>query len=344
MATIAENLSKLQTIKSDIKTSIQNKGVEVTDDFSTYSAAIDSIETGGGSGGDTPNYSNLVNTVDEAGLRALGWDNESIGYFKDNNLHYEWQNDEYKVSEENKALYGVVDVLNVSSFKDNPDFVYCPKFEIGQKSDMRSLFYDFVYLKSIPYFDMPRVSDMYQTFMNCKMLTTIPKLNTSKVTSMKYMFSNCSSLTTIPELNTSNVTNMNGMFQGCSSLQTVPHFDTSNVTDMGTMFNGCSKLTSLPCFNAANATNLNNVFGFSNITTLTDLGGFKDLKISITSNFLDRVPNLTIESLMNVINNLYDLTGNGVSSKTLKFGQTNLNKLTPEQIAVATDKGWTITA
>ena len=41
---------------------------------------------------------------------------------------------------------------------------------------------------------------------------------------------------------------------------------------------------------------------------------------------------------MNVINNLATVSGN-----TLKFGSTNLNKLTAEQIAVATAKGWTLT-
>ena len=55
------------------------------------------------------------------------------------------------------------------------------------------------------------------------------------------------------------------------------------------------------------------------------------------------VPNATVESLMNVINNLYDLTANGLSGKTVKFGTTNLNKLTDEQKAVAVNKGWTLT-
>ena len=40
---IIEKLGKLQTIKSDIKTSILNKGVDVNDDITTYAAAIDSI-------------------------------------------------------------------------------------------------------------------------------------------------------------------------------------------------------------------------------------------------------------------------------------------------------------
>jgi len=83
---------------------------------------------------------------------------------------------------------------------------------------------------------------------------------------------------------------------------------------------------------------MNYIFGFSNINTLTDLGGFKNLSISITSYFLDKCPNLTVDSLMNVINNLATVSG-----KSLSFGSTNLNKLTAEQIAVATAKGWTLT-
>ena len=90
-------------------------------------------------------------------------------------------------------------------------------------------------------------------------------------------------------------------------------------------------------------TDIGYIFGFSSLNKLTDLGGFKDLKVNASSYFLDKVPNATVESLMNVINNLYDLTANGLSGKTLKFGTTNLNKLTDEQKAVAINKGWTLT-
>jgi hypothetical protein len=46
---------------------------------------------------------------------------------------------------------------------------------------------------------------------------------------------------------------------------------------------------------------------------------------------------------MNVINYAYDLTANGLSGQTLKFGATNLAKLTEDEIAIATAKGWTLT-
>lgn len=49
-----DKIQTLQNIKEDIKTSIQSKGVEVGDDFTTYANAIYSIEGGSGSG--TPIY------------------------------------------------------------------------------------------------------------------------------------------------------------------------------------------------------------------------------------------------------------------------------------------------
>ena len=163
-------------------------------------------------------------------------------------------------------------------------------------------------------------------------------LDTSSITDMYNMFRDCTNLITIPLLNTSSVTNMMSMFVYCNSLITIPLLDTSSVTNMTSMFAGCNNLTSIPLLDTSKVTTMSTMFGYSNLNNLTDLGGFKNLSISITSYFLDKCPNLTVESLMNVINNLATVSG-----QTLKFGSTNLNKLTAEQIAVATNKGWTLT-
>ena len=333
------------------------------------------------------NYSYFDGVVDVEGLRAIGWDDASIGMFRDNDRHYAWQNSDYIVSEENKALYGViVDANSISSNKDNPNFKFCPFFDTSNVTTMNNMFYSFRYLTSIPLLDASNVNNMQYMFYACKSLTSIPLLNTSNVTTMsgmfdecmsltsipqlntinvtnmQYMFYECRSLTSIPLLNTGNVTNMSGMFQNCSALTSIPLLDTSNVTDMSNMFNYCSSLTSIPALDTSNVTDMYQMlsecrsltsislldtskvtkmsyfFGWNNIGTLTYLGGFKNLSISITSYFLDKCPNLTVESLMNVINNLATVSG-----QTLKFGSTNLNKLTAEQIAIATNKGWTLT-
>lgn len=51
---------------------------------------------------------------------------------------------------------------------------------------------------------------------------------------------------------------------------------------------------------------------------------------------------LTHDSLMNVINNLYDIKSKGVKTQTLQLGNRNKAKLTAEEIAIATNKGWNV--
>ena len=48
MATIAENIQTLRSIKSDIKNAITDKGGSVGNDFKTYAQAITNLPSGGG--------------------------------------------------------------------------------------------------------------------------------------------------------------------------------------------------------------------------------------------------------------------------------------------------------
>ena len=71
-------------------------------------------------------------------------------------------------------------------------------------------------------------------------------------------------------------------------------------------------------------------------SSLTTLGGFTGLKADLD---LSKAPNLTHESLMNVINKAANVTS---SPKTLTLGATNLGKLTSTEKAIATNKGWVL--
>ena len=57
---------------------------------------------------------------------------------------------------------------------------------------------------------------------------------------------------------------------------------------------------------------------------------------------------LSLESLVNALSKLYDFTAAGETpgsgQGTLTLGSTNYNKLTEDQIAIGTNKGWTIIA
>ena len=167
--------------------------------------------------------------------------------------------------------------------------------------------------------------------------------STGNVTDMRNMFHSCPSLKTIPMLDTSNVINMSGMFANCSSLETIPILDTSNVTDMSWMFTDCSSLKAIPMLDTSNVTDVNNIIG--GCPSLTNLGGFKNLGKSFPTTgvyTLYLYSPLTHESLMNVINNLYDIKSIGIKTVTIDIGEANLAKLTAEEIAIATNKGWNI--
>ena len=235
-------------------------------------------------------------------------------------------------------------------------------------------------LTTIPQLDTSKVTDMRSMFNGCSSLTSIPQLDTSKVTDMRSMFNGCSSLTSIPQLDTSNVTSIGYMFNECRQLTSIPQLDTSNVTSIGYMFSGCTSLVELPDFNCVKLTNfLNNTsyssdswlyncpklqkigvvdcdsvtniiyfFGDSSKTYLTDFGGCRNLgkasSVLNTNNnhFMNYAPNLTYESVMNVINGLYDRASAGLSVLTLKLHANHLAMLSEDDIAIATNKGWTI--
>ena len=50
---------------------------------------------------------------------------------------------------------------------------------------------------------------------------------------------------------------------------------------------------------------------------------------------------LTHDSLVDMLNKLADVTAEG-TTYTLKLGDFNLGKLTAEDVAIGTNKGWTI--
>ena len=160
----------------------------------------------------------------------------------------------------------------------------------------------------ISYSDTSSVMTTDSMFTSCYRLKTVPQFDTSAVTNMSNMFSSCNVLTTIPQLDTSKVTNMYGMFNNCVSLITIPQLDTSKVTNMSYMFRDCTSLKSILMY------------------------GMKvSFDISASTQFEE-------SDLVTILNNLASVT----STKTLTMGSTNLAKLTDEEKAIATNKGWTL--
>ena len=148
-----------------------------------------------------------------------------------------------------------------------------------------------------------------QSFNQCRDLAsvTIP----DSVTNIgSYAFCNCNSLASI--IIPSSVTSLQAnTFINCDSLTDV--FIPNSVTRVAvTSFSGCSSLTNVTLGDGFNANNL-------------------DLSASTL---------YSADTLVAMINALADRTGQ--TAYTLTLGSTNLAKLSNEQIAIATQKNWTL--
>ncbi len=182
------------------------------------------------------------------------------------------------------------------------------------------------------------VTNTSSMFQYCYNLTSLDLSNfdTSNVTTMQSMFNNCSGLLelNVNNFNTEKLTNIQQMLYGCSKLETLDmsSFELDATYNINNFINNASKLTNFKSpkkvgkgFIATNANNANCKYTLSGNTQLTQ------------------------ESLLDVINNLYDLNltydvanGGTLYTQQLVLGSTNLAKLTADEIAIATAKGWTV--
>ena len=207
-----------------------------------------------GGGGVKPKW---TGHADAEGLKAIGWTDEDIAYYQANGVNWNEEDDEWhKVTEDNKALYGVLTASNISTYKER--IVYLPKIDTSGVTNMNYKFNGCNSLIAIPMLDTSKVTTMYNMFSNCRALTAIPQLDTSNVTTMYEMFNRCHSLTAIPMLDTSKVTTTDSMFYNCYSLTAIPMLDTSKVTSVSVMFSNCYSLTHANLKNVKLAYQLNN--------------------------------------------------------------------------------------
>lgn len=187
-------------------------------------------------------------------------------------------------------------------------------------------------LASFPMLDTSKVTDFGGAWNDCDALASFPLIDTSKGTNFSNTWRFCKSLTSFPQLDTSKGTNFSSAWQNCVSLTEFPALDLSKGTNFSNAWYWCSSLTTMPALDLSNGTDFYNAWFYCE--KLTNLGGFG----AISADFdLSTSTLLTVDSLMNIINQAATVTG-----KTMTLGSTNLAKLTDEQKAVATSKGWTL--
>ena len=303
MGTTADKLNKLLNTKQAIKKAIVDKGVDVGDD--TKFADYPSKIASIPMEGVDPYFEYLWNAI------------------TNNNTDYQYLFYNYNGSE-----------LDVS------------KLDTSNVNNMANMFRNCQSLTTLDVsnWDTSNVTDMNNMFSYSGKLTSldVSNLDTSKVKDMSYMFGSCSSLTTldVSNFNTTNVTNMSYMFQSCNKLTSldVSNFDISKVTNMIAMFSYCNALTSLDLSSWDVGHITAYYYFYTIIDTCPALVDFKAPKNISTRMDVSKTTALSHDSLMSIINNLITRT----STETLNLGATNLAKLTADEVAIATSKGWTL--
>ena len=211
--------------------------------------------------------------------------------------------------------------------------------------------------KLIKYDDTEKVTHMERMFFCQGLLTSIPLLNTRSVSNMAYMFSGTTTLAppfskggTPPLFDTSYVTDIENMFDApgaqaspitrSNNMTALPLYDFSRVIHCGYFLRGCRSLQSVPALDFKNLDNTSSDFAYK---SWAEYSGIEEIHIvDIHYNFnISFSTEFTREALVEIIGNLRDMTGYA-SSRTLTMGATNLAKLTEDDIAVATDKNWTV--
>lgn len=216
-------------------------------------------------------------------------------------------------------------------------------FHNSKPENLSGLFSDCINLSSIGcQINMSNTTSMASMFSNCRSLERLSLFfgDTSKVQDMSYMFNGCSNLINLSDigvLKTNQVGQMAGMFQNCESITNLYlTFDTRNVVSFSYMFKNCSKLESLTFngdhFNMSKASCYDMFDGCTSLKNV--VGSITGIRVSID---LSSCP-LTRISAMVFINGLDTIT----TPKTITFSQTTYDTLSAEDIAIATNKGWTV--
>ena len=191
----------------------------------------------------------------------------------------------------------------------------------------------FPYLRKVEFINTSNIISIENwAFQNCSSLTTI-SLPDSVTSIGTEAFRSCSSLTTIslPD----SLTSIGGSaFQNCASLTSISLPD-SLTSIGGWAFQYCTSLTTIKLPNSLTSIGSAAFGGCSSLENVTIENGFNcnNLNISPSTRY-------SVETMVSWFEALADRTGQ--APFTLTIGSTNLNKLTAEQKAIATNKNWTL--
>lgn len=282
---VQTQIDRLTKAKSDLKVSITNKGVAVSDDalISDYPALVDSIQTGGKINV-SDGWSFAYSSINQDMIDRLDFTGVDDFYYKFYNANFS-SNVTFTGLSARKMTYCFAaasgNILELKNFNytgssNETPFNYCKIKNLvltnAKLSSCKSFFslnnYNNVETITLNGVDTSNVID----FSNCFLFFygtcgDYNSLNTSSAVNFTSMFYNCVLDETIDlsSWNTSKVTNMSYMFSiNYNSVQSstkdrlktldLSNWNTSNVTNMNDIFKGRELLTTVKVINCNDAT------------------------------------------------------------------------------------------
>jgi surface protein len=257
------------------------------------------------------------------------------------------------------TLTGATSLSSFLNGANNLEEIDVSGIDTSNVTTMQYAFYNCEHLQRLDLssWDFSKVTSMYQMFAGMTRLTELilpDDMDSSKVENFTSLFQYCNFTSIdISKLKTSKATTMFAMFNTCRNLKEIDisnfSFENTNGVDMAQIFYNCPELETISEFDCSKTTRFVNAFMASK---LKNLGGLKNAGQAYSpaqpasySNYgimFQNARNLTHESIINVFNDLFDLTSIGVQPQVLDIGNYNVQKCTAEEIAIATNKGWIV--
>ena len=309
---ISKEIERLQQAKKDIGDAIVRKGGSVSGTIDTYANSIMAL-------GDV-SFRTAIDIVNKSDAKNV---------------------DLTMISPKNETSL-------VGLFRNNTNLIHinASNWDTSNITSLAFTFASMGNLESVDFadWDVSKVTSFFALFDNSQKVNTIDvsKWDTSSATNMEWMFCriNVTHLD-VSNFDTSNVTNMHAMFIGNSSLiqLDVSNFDTSNVLNIDTMFSYfkvCEELN-ISGLNLERCTSMKNTFMNSSFKVIR-CDGLRLPNIDMSNIGLNDSTELTVDSIVGLLNALPQ-SDKGYS---FQIGSVNIAKLTDEQKAIATNKGWTL--
>ena len=226
------------------------------------------------------------------------------------------------------------------------NLVSVPSYSFPAGTGFAVMYGDCKNLQTVGVMDTPKATSFYQTFYQCLKLKESPLRNTSTATSFYQAFRGAGSQVAggliWHDIDMSKATSIEGIFYA-GYVKELPYLNTEKVSLLWyDNYGGRGYVTTAGTvsFGGLDCTSLKAGQYYLATANVENHGPLTNMKENVN---LSPATKLTHDSLVTIINSLADITATATENpKTLKLGATNAAKLSAEEIAIATAKGWTV--